>query len=143
MTAIAILSTLVVCAPPKTFHVYASREGLVGKRTATGQVIKERDVFVALPDRSALGRTVRVSYGGRSVVARVADVGPWNVNDPYWRGTGVPAAANGKRLAPLRVYGKPRNQAGIDLSNEAWRRLKIPQSKGIVKVSWRFACDKR
>jgi hypothetical protein len=77
-------------AQPATFRIYATREGLVGGRTANGHVIKPRDRFVALPSWRVLNRRgehdyqVRVSYGGRSVVLPVWDIGPWNTRDDYW-----------------------------------------------------------
>jgi len=70
--------------------LWATRLGLVGRTTANGHVIKERDRFVALPSRRGLNRrdgsdyTVRLSYHGRSVVAPVWDIGPWNTKDDFW-----------------------------------------------------------
>lgn len=73
-----------------TVRVWATREGLVGGRTANGHRIVERDRFVALPSRRALASNggkeyqVRLSYNGRTATAPVWDVGPWNVKDNYW-----------------------------------------------------------
>lgn len=73
-----------------TYRVFATREGLVGYTTANGHVITPRDRFVALPSWSALSPkgsdtfSVRLTYGGRSVVVPVWDVGPWNTRDDYW-----------------------------------------------------------
>lgn len=73
-----------------TFRVFATREGLVGRTTANGHVITERDRFVALPSRRALAskdgheKQVLVTYKGRRAVAPVWDVGPWNIRDNYW-----------------------------------------------------------
>jgi len=70
--------------------VFATREGLVGRTTANGHVIRPRDRFVALPSRRSLsgkgGREfqVRLTHGGKSVVAPVWDIGPWNVRDDHW-----------------------------------------------------------
>ncbi|MCS7290664.1 MAG: hypothetical protein NZ699_16200 [Roseiflexus sp.] len=80
-------------APPPiapTFTVHATRLGLVGRRTANGHRIVKRDRFVALPCVCVLSRRggseymVRITYNGRSVVAPVYDVGPWNTRDNYW-----------------------------------------------------------
>lgn len=77
-------------AKAPTYRVYATREGLVGHRTANGHVIRPRDRFVALPSWSVLSPRgtdefqVRVTYKGRSVVLPVWDVGPWNTRDDYW-----------------------------------------------------------
>ncbi len=73
-----------------TFTVFATREGLVGRRTANGHRIQPRDRFVALPSWAVLSSLngnefqVRVTYNGRSVVLPVWDVGPWNTRDDYW-----------------------------------------------------------
>lgn len=73
-----------------TFRVHATREGLVGHRTANGHIIQPRDHFVSLPSwrsLSSLGGNeyqVRITYQGRSAVAPVWDVGPWNTRDDYW-----------------------------------------------------------
>jgi hypothetical protein len=72
------------------YTIYATREGLVGQTTANGHVIQTGDHFVALPSTKALcsnGGTeyqVRITYAGKSVVAPVWDVGPWNTKDDYW-----------------------------------------------------------
>ncbi len=74
-----------------TYRIFATREGLVGRMTANGHIIRERDRFVALPSWNVLSSyqgneyQVRLTYEGRSVVAPVWDVGPWNTNDEYWR----------------------------------------------------------
>jgi hypothetical protein len=70
--------------------VYATREGLVGGTCANGHIIVPNDHFVALPSERALSsnggyeKQVRLTYGGRSIVAPVWDVGPWNSHDNYW-----------------------------------------------------------
>jgi hypothetical protein len=73
-----------------TYHVFATREGMVGSTTANGHLIKPRDHFVALPSPDVVCKDgsdayrVKVSYKGRSAVEPVWDVGPWNHNDNYW-----------------------------------------------------------
>ncbi len=73
-----------------TFRIRATRLGMVGGRTANGHIIQPRDHFVALPSwRSLSSRNgneyqVRITYNGRSTVAPVWDVGPWNTRDDYW-----------------------------------------------------------
>ncbi len=73
-----------------TFTVHATRLGLVGRRTANGHRIARHDRFVALPcvcvlsSRGGDEYRVRVTYQGRSAVAPVYDVGPWNTRDNYW-----------------------------------------------------------
>jgi hypothetical protein len=74
----------------RTFTIYATREGLVGNPTANRHVIQERDHFVALPSSKSLCSNggheyeVRLTYQGKSVVAPVWDIGPWNTEDDYW-----------------------------------------------------------
>jgi hypothetical protein len=73
-----------------TFTVRATRQGMVGGRTANGHVIQKRDRFVSLPCRCVLSSKgggeymVRLAYQGRSAVVPVYDVGPWNIRDNYW-----------------------------------------------------------
>jgi len=67
-----------------TFHVYATREGLVGGTTSSGHVITANDHFVALPSVKALNKNVKITYKGKSSVAPVLDIGPWNNDDDYW-----------------------------------------------------------
>lgn len=90
-TSLASLRTLdggATNAP--TSRVWATRVGLVGRTTANGHVVQERDRFVALPSRRALSPrdrndyAVRITYRGKTVDVPVWDVGPWNVKDDYW-----------------------------------------------------------
>jgi hypothetical protein len=69
---------------PATVRVWATREGLVGKTTASGHVITPNDHFVALPSRKALNHTVSVAYRGKKIAAPVLDIGPWNRDDAWW-----------------------------------------------------------
>src|SRR5919197_1139075 len=75
LAAAAAAEDLAAASPP-TVRVWATREGLVGKTTASGHVIEPNDHFVALSSRSALGKTVVVTYKGKSIQAPVMDVGP-------------------------------------------------------------------
>lgn len=122
----------------KQWHkVHSTREGLVGHKTATGYRIREDSMFVALPHTKALNRVVAVKYGDRVVICKVKDVGPWSVKDDYWNSKdGRPLAEKGKRVP--EKWGKARNKAGIDLSNEVWDTLGIERGRGIVKVQWKF-----
>jgi len=67
-----------------TYRVMGSREGLVGSTTASGHIITANDHFVALPSPAALGKSVKITYKGKSVTAPVLDVGPFNSKDDYW-----------------------------------------------------------
>src|SRR5262249_23080332 len=77
-------------AAPPTLRVWATREGLVGARTANGHEIQPNDHFVALPSRRVLNTfgatdyTVTINYKGRTATVPVWDLGPWNIRDNYW-----------------------------------------------------------
>lgn len=73
-----------------TYRIRGTRMGMVGGRTANGHRITKRDHFVSLPSWRSLSSKggseymVRITYNGRSSVAPVYDVGPWNTRDNYW-----------------------------------------------------------
>jgi hypothetical protein len=81
-------STAETIAP--TWRIRATRQGMIGGRTANGHIITPRDRFVSLPSWSVLSSKggheyqVRLSYNGRSSVVPVYDVGPYNTRDDYW-----------------------------------------------------------
>lgn len=117
-----------------TYRIFATREGLVGYTTANGHVIKPRDRFVALPSWSVLSPKgtdkfrVRLTYNGRTVVAPVWDVGPWNTRDDYW--------SPNRRYGDLPV-GKPMAEAArLDGYNggrdERGRRILLPNGIDIA-----------
>ncbi len=114
-------------------RVKATREGLVGGRTASGYVVDTHVPFVALPDVSALGTFVRVTNpaNGKSALAVVLDVGPWNEHDrTYVFGGARPAAEQG-----VDTRGRATNGAGIDLGEKVWRQLGMTDN-GLV--DWEF-----
>jgi len=111
-------------------HVFATREGLVGGRMASGEIIQPGALFVALPHRSALRRDVEIRYQGRGVVVPVLDVGPWNTDDAYWSDGQRPAAERGRG-----TFRKPANPAGIDLSDATFASLGLRNND---YVEWRF-----
>ena len=73
-----------VAAAAPTVRLWATREGLVGRTTASGHLITENDHFVALPSRKALNKSVIVSYRGKAVTTTVLAIGPWNRDDAWW-----------------------------------------------------------
>lgn len=111
-------------------HVLATREGEIGSLTASRTIIRAADRFVALPDRSALGRAVEVRYRDRVLVVPVVDVGPWNIADPYWLHDARPASEQGRG-----TYRTPTNTAGIDLSDAVFAALGLTDND---YVDWRF-----
>lgn len=111
-------------------RVIATREGQIGDITATTMRIRADSRFVALPDPSALNRMVEIRYGDRVIVTKVLDVGPWNVDDPYWRHDERPASERGKG-----AFRTPVNTAGIDLSDPIFAELGMKDND---VVEWRF-----
>src|SRR5579871_1867492 len=81
---VAAQDTTYAAASPVTIRLWATREGLIGRTTASGHVITENDHFVALPSKKALNHDVSVTYRGKSVLAPVLDVGPWNRDEAWW-----------------------------------------------------------
>ena len=116
-------------------EVEATREGLVGKKTACGLVIRTKSIFVALPHWKALFKIVLLVYAGKTYLAPVLDVGPWNEEDlTYVFGTLQPLAEHG-----IGKYRKPTNKAGIDLSDGLIRSMGFaPEDWGKRNVLWRF-----
>jgi hypothetical protein len=130
LVALAIWATHEARLPGPWQRVFATREGEIGRRTATGLTIAPESLFVALPHPCALGRQVEVRYRNRAIVVPVLDVGPWNVHDAYWEASGRPAAERG-----LGAYRTPVNRAGIDLSDAVFAALGLPDND---LVEWRF-----
>jgi hypothetical protein len=113
--------------------VKATREGLIGGKTASGYVIDRVVPFVALPSFKAIGRFVRVTNpaNGQSTLAVVLDVGPWNTHDDAYLFDGErPQAESG-----TDTRGRKTNGAGIDLSEYVWRALSMTDN---TDVSWEF-----
>lgn len=114
-------------------RVKSTREGLVGKPTASGYVIDTVVSFVALPATKALHRFVRLSNpaNGLSTYAQVLDVGPWNERDEaYVFGGQRPQAESGRD-----EFGRATNHAGIDLGEAVYRALGM---SGNSEIDWEF-----
>ncbi|HEV2783551.1 MAG TPA: hypothetical protein VGX25_29550 [Actinophytocola sp.] len=151
--------------PPRTqagltYEIFATREGLVGGRTANGHIIVERDHFVALPTRRGLSMkdtgdyTVKVcATNGRCEWAPVWDVGPWNTRDDYWNPpdvrqmwTDLPQGRPQAQAAKLDGYNGGldqfgrvvRNPAGIDLADGTfWDGLQLTNNSWVtVTFTW-------
>lgn len=96
----------------------------------------------ALPDKSAVGRTIKVYYPptGRSVRVRVRDTGPYFVRDPYWKYQRRPYA----ETQPSTWIGQPiPDRSAISLSPQVWYKLGVRRNlafsgafQGVV--GWRF-----
>jgi rare lipoprotein A (peptidoglycan hydrolase) len=113
--------------------VKATREGLVGHKTSSGYVIESVVPFVALPSVRAVGKAVRVTNpaNGKTIVAIVLDVGPFNTHDDAYVFRGArPLAETG-----VSVSGTGTNSAGIDLGEKAWTQLGMTDN---TEVEWEF-----
>jgi hypothetical protein len=113
--------------------VKATREGLIGDRTASGYMIDTVVPFVALPSSTALHRYIHVQNpaNGKSCIAIVLDVGPWNTSDDAYVFSGArPLAESGQS-----VSGQGTNGAGIDLGEWVWKQLGMADNS---EVEWEF-----
>lgn len=129
--------------------VKATREGLLGQKTATGYVIDTVVPFVALPSTAALHRFVRLvnPANGRMVLAVVLDVGPWNEHDDAYvsQPATEPWAPHSTTVGVFQVrpqsesgrdaFGRPTNRAGIDLGERVWYALGMTDN---TDVGWEF-----
>ncbi len=120
-------------------RVKATREGLVGDKTASGYVIDRVVPFVALPSGRALGRFVKITNptNGASTYAVVLDAGPWNTKDDRYVFGGARPAAESQMLGSslLDEFGRQTNGAGIDLSERVWDLLGMRDN---TEVDWEF-----
>jgi len=130
LIAVAAWALYETAQPGPWQQVFATREGLAGRRLACGQIIKAGALFVALPHPAALKKEVELRYGARTLVVPVLDVGPWNIDDDYWATGRRPAAEYGRGS-----YRKPTNQAGIDLSDATFAALGLRDN---ATLEWRF-----
>jgi N-acetylmuramoyl-L-alanine amidase len=97
------------------------------------KVLNDTDLYVALPDRFEGERpNVRVinKATGESALAEIWDVGPWNIDDPYWLSGERPQAETGTDMT-----GRKTNGAGIDLSPALALALGVD---GMGIVDWEF-----
>lgn len=114
-------------------RVKATREGCLDQRTASGYIVERHVPFVALPDREALYRVVRIHnpLTTRECLAFVLDIGPWNVSDyDYVFGGARPQAESG-----VDRTGRHTNGAGIDLGEYVWFALGLSDN---TLVDWQF-----
>lgn len=85
-----------------------------------------------LPHVRVTNRTTGSAYFGKSVDCPVIDVGPWNINDPYWKTGARPQAESGRDMTARKRF---TNKAGIDLTPAAAAAIGL-QGKGLV--DWEF-----
>lgn len=102
-----------------------------GQKSAYGGAIDDNSPGVALPFRFSGERPkVLVTSKVASVECTIVDVGPWNINDPYWEKRTRPQSETGTDMT-----GRKTNKAGIDLTIAAAKILQI-DGKGLV--DWNF-----
>jgi hypothetical protein len=97
------------------------------------KVLNDTDLYVALPDKFTEERPMVCVYNrevGLQAKAEIWDVGPWNIDDPYWDKGTRPQAETGTDMT-----GRTTNGAGIDLSPALAKLLKID---GMGMVDWEF-----
>ena len=138
-----------------TYRIHGTRMGMVGGRTANGHRITKRDRFVSLPSWRSLSSKggheymVRITYNGRSSVAPVYDVGPWNVHDNYWdehreRFDDLPRGYPEDHAAYFDNYNGGRAEKGkvsfptaIDVGDGVWwDDLEIKGDRAVVEVTF-------
>lgn len=109
-----------------------------GPQSAYGGPIDDSKFGVALPFRFTGERPqVRVTgkTSGKSVVCDIVDIGPWNINDPYWQNGTRPEAETGTDMGQTGGRARQTNKAGIDLTAAAAKAIQI-DGKGLV--DWSF-----
>lgn len=137
LIAVAISGHVFMKAPPNQSGITASVFGGESDYNVSAydesKVLNDTDLYVALPDRFEGERpSVRVvnSVNGKSAVASIEDVGPWNIDDPYWAMGTRPQAESGTDMS-----GRETNGAGIDLSPALASAIGVD---GMGTVDWEF-----
>jgi hypothetical protein len=127
-----------------TATVFGGPDDKLASGTGAYGILDWRKPQVALPYNFKTHKEplpkVRLFYGNRSVVADVADVGPWNTNDPYWKTNTRPQAESGTDLGQTKWGVRKTNQAGIDITVAAADALGLPGT-GVMRkaeIDWEF-----
>ncbi|MBA3945128.1 MAG: hypothetical protein H0X37_11265 [Herpetosiphonaceae bacterium] len=157
LTAMSVYHKAAQVAP--TYRLRVTREGLVGSHTANGHRIRPNDVYVSLPSWSSLSSLggheyeVRLSANGKSIVAPVWDVGPWNHHDNFWdtkRKTysDLPAGWPEDHAAYYEHYngrmaeeGWVRFPTAVDIGDGAYWALGLDGEQAVVNVSFLWLGD--
>lgn len=107
--------------------------------SAYGGVVHGNMLEAALPFHFEGTRPMlELEHNGKTCVAFVNDVGPWNIRDPYWE-TGARPAAEEQHDKRLRAQNGmiPSNRAGIDLTPACFRALGVDPNAGKMLLNWR------
>jgi hypothetical protein len=137
-----------------TYRLRATRQGMVGGRTANGHIIEPNDFFVSLPSDRALSSRggeeylVRLSANGRSIVVPVWDNGPWNHNDDFWnkdreRYRDLPVGWPQDHAAYYENHNKGQSERGkvrypsaVDIADGAYWALGLNGAQATVNVTF-------
>ena len=137
-----------------TYRLRATRQGMVGRRTANGSVIKPNDFFVSLPSWKVLSSKggseymVRLSANGKNVDVRVADVGPWNRQDNFWDAnrttyTDLPVGWPQDHAAFFENHNGRRSEKGwvrhpsaVDIGDGAYKALGLKGAQATVDITF-------
>ena len=92
--------------------------------------ITDEEFGVALPDRVTANPRpkVRVTHSQtrRSVICDIVDVGPWNIDDPYWERGARPQAETGtdmmgrRTTPPASTSRPPRRRRSASPARARW-----------------------
>jgi len=114
-------------------------------KSAYGGIVDPNAPQVALPGRLLpQNRNVQVRRSdgqGSWIACKVNDVGPWNVDDPYWTTGRRPAAESERRNGTRAQNGLvPTNDAAIDLTPAVMVALGVqgPLNTRTTTVDWQF-----
>lgn len=122
---------------PRFTGITATSFGGAGDSNASayGGMVDPDKPGAALPYRFSGGPpTVRAFHNGKTVDCPVVDVGPWNINDPYWTSGSRPEAESGTDNS-----GRKTNLAGLDLTPAAWTALGVSNPNSVkAQVDWDF-----
>jgi hypothetical protein len=113
----------------KRYTVLMTEFGGTGDRQASayGGMVDPDAFEVALPCKvPAAQRSIAIYRGGRSCIARVNDLGPWNMHDDYWNHGGRPKAER-QKIDRNRADDNlvPTNSAGLDATRAVFDELGI------------------
>jgi hypothetical protein len=120
-----------------------------GNKMADGSKMRRNTIAVALPSRKVLKKNIWIRRLNRKkkpvsswIKVPVRDVGPWFIDDQYWKKGKQPRSVSYYKKRRKRSDGKRvSNPAGIDLTWTVWQLLGVKKSKARLHsgyVEWRF-----
>jgi N-acetylmuramoyl-L-alanine amidase len=130
--------------PRPRYRVLMTEFGGSGDReqSAYGGMVNPDAFEVAVPCKvPAAQRSIAIYRAGKTCVARVNDLGPWNKTDDYWAHGGRPKAEKQKIDKTRADDGLvPTNSAGLDGTRAVFDELGIKGKEGTrqATVEWEF-----